>query len=262
MSKSKTTKKEKKSLVSIQSAINPEVKFMVASELADDSLIASELSGAVLPHYIYRFVDKSNKEQVGLSVFGVRESVRLLNRNPKSGLKIRLNPQYRVATRDVEQNGEKGVEVWVYAEDLINGTGAWGVKFEPYMKQGRNGAYANKFALEVALSKAERNAQRKLIPERGAIEMIKKLLNTHGEQIVQTLSAPLLVEQSVKSLSKPEATKDMEQVFKKVILKCKTKKELEDLRAKLMESPKYENQFKIRVADVINQIIYERFPSA
>lgn len=41
---------------------------------------------------------------------------------------------------------------------------------------GRNGVYKNAFAVEKALSKAERNAKRKLIAEPIAIKIIEKLI--------------------------------------------------------------------------------------
>ena len=182
--------KRKTGLIVLKSPVDPTREIVVASELADETLIQSELVGSVLPQYVYRFVDKSGKEQKGLSVFGVRESVRLINRNNKSGSKIRINPQYTKVERDVEQNGQKGIEVWIFAEDLINATSAWGSKFEPYKKKGKNGFYNNTFALEVALSKAERNAMRKLMPEKIVIAMIDKLISEHGKSVIADISLP------------------------------------------------------------------------
>jgi len=182
--------KRKTGLIVLKSPVDPTREIVVASELADETLIQSELVGNVLPQYVYRFVDKSGKEQKGLSVFGVRESVRLINRNNKSGSKIRINPQYTKVERDVEQNGQKGIEVWIFAEDLINATSAWGSKFEPYKKKGKNGFYNNTFVLEVALSKAERNAMRKLMPEKIVIAMIDKLISEHGKSVIADISLP------------------------------------------------------------------------
>ena len=185
--RSRTPKKN--ALVKIQSPVHPDLQFYVASEQADDEIIEKEILGQVLPTFIYQFPDKTTGKMIkGLSLNGVRETVRRINRSSKSGSKIRISPEHPVINRDVEQNGQKGVEVMVYAEDLQTGSGQWGMKFEPYMKVGRNGAYPNKFALEVALSKAQRNAMRALIPEKLAVETIAKLI---GEpDAVKTIEAP------------------------------------------------------------------------
>ncbi len=227
-------KKTKKDLMVVQSPVNPSMQFIVASELADDEMIVNQLTGQVLPHYIFSFKDGTGHEQKGLSVFGVRESVRLLNKNPKSGSKIRLNPAYMNIDRNVEQNGQKGVEVRVFAEDLLTGSGAWGIKFEPYQKKGRNGLYENKFATEVALSKAERNAMRKLIPEKAAIAMIDKMIKSNGKEIVKPIEPP-------KDIIKE---KNDFALARKMIEECKNLKVLDSWVAKIKESKKYEVEEK------------------
>jgi len=85
--------------------------------------------------------------------------------------------------RDVSYDGVLGIEVRVLAVNLIDGTSAWGIKFEPYKKTGRNGNYENTFAVEKALSKAERNAKRKLIPETVATKMIEKMIKADPNAI-------------------------------------------------------------------------------
>jgi hypothetical protein len=152
-------------------------------------MIEAEILGRVLPHFIYKFTDKTGNEIKGLSLNGVRETVRRLNRNQGSGHKIRISPERPIINRDVEQNNQKGIEVMVYAEDLQSGGGAWGSKFEPYVKVGKGGrTYENKFALETGLSKAQRNAQRALIPEKIVTEMIDKLAK--GKDAVKQIEAP------------------------------------------------------------------------
>lgn len=191
--KPKKARKPKKDtgLITIESPVQPGAKLVIASELADDSIIEGEIMGQVLPHFVYEF-QQEGKTVAGLSVKGVNEVVRQLNRNPKSGTKIRIRPEFQRVERDVEYNGEKGVEVWVFAENLVNGESGWGVKFESYMKQSKRGAYKNTFALEKALAKAERNAKRKLIPEVMATKMIQKLIakDNGAGQNVQQISAP------------------------------------------------------------------------
>jgi len=205
MVKKKTTKKKvtkrkrkvakPKGLVAMPSPAHPEIQLMVASEMADDSMIEAELLGEVLPHFVYQF-SQEGKDVTGMTVKGVSEVVRRINRNPKSGSKIRLNPEFIRVERNAEYDGQKGVEVMVYAEDLVTGGSAWGAKFEPYTKKGRRGEYPNTFPLEKALSKAERNAKRKLIPETMATKMIQKLIK-EDPGTIQKIEAPAPREMSV-----------------------------------------------------------------
>jgi len=245
----KKQKKSKISLIVLKSPIDPTREIVVASELADETLIQSELVGSVLPQYVYRFVDKSGKEQKGLSVFGVRESVRLINRNNKSGSKIRLNPQYTKVERDVEQNGQKGIEVWIFAEDLINATSAWGSKFEPYKKKGKNGFYNNTFALEVALSKAERNAMRKLMPEKIVIAMIDKLISKHGKSVIGDIGLP-----DPEDQIKYRKQQENEQNFNKAVVmieSCKRRETLLDWAKSISGSKAYSSD---QVKELLDKI--------
>lgn len=188
--KTKKVKKQKKpvnKLMVIESPVAPGQKLTIASELADDRMIEDEMMGQALPYFIYQF-QQEGKTVSGLSVKGVNEVVRRLGRDPKSGSKIHIKAEHQRVERDVEYDGEKGVEVWVFAEDLVSGNSAWGTKFEPYWKTGRNGKYKNTFALEKALSKAERNAKRKLIAETLVVKMIEKMLKEPGT--VKQISGP------------------------------------------------------------------------
>jgi len=255
--KQKKPRKEKSKFLTVASPLNPSMSFMVASELADDEIIEQELVGAVIPQYIYKFVNQG-KEVVGLSVLGVRDVVRRLNRNPSSGYKIRLNPEHRIIERDIEYDGEKGVEVSVYAEDLLLGNGAWGMKFEPYYKdkKDKTGKYFNKFALEIALSKAERNAMRKLMPEPVAIAMISKMLKEDKTgNTVKILQAPMMNNKIIKKVSAPVASADVKiwEMFVKAISKCKSINDLGDLSGKLTSSKKYPEEMKKKVFELIGR---------
>jgi hypothetical protein len=157
----------------VHSPVNPTQEFVVASELADDSAIEADLLGKAMEHYVYSFEQKG-KPVTGLTVAGVNEMSRLLTRKKDSGIKIRIVPDSVKIERDVEENGQKGVSVILMAENMLTGESAIGAKFEAYKKTGHKGDYDNTFPLEKAVSKAERNAKRKLIPEKVAVEMIKK----------------------------------------------------------------------------------------
>ena len=169
-------------MIQMTSPINPDVSFYVAQEIADDKAIEQELLGAAVSTMVYEF-EQDGEMISGLSLSGVRETVRLLNRNPKSGHKIRISPNPPTITRDLEQGGQRGIEVMIYAEDLVTGSGMWGSKFEPYKKSDPSApgtVYDNKFAFEVALSKAQRNALRSLLPESVINEMIELLKQQSG----------------------------------------------------------------------------------
>lgn len=204
--------KKPRSIVMV-SPVDPQMRFIVASEFADDALIERELMGDVLPTFIYQF-ENDGKVVTGLTVRGVNEVVRRLGKNPKSGSKIRINPMYKTV-EEVEREGEKGIEVSVFGEDLVTGNSAWGIKFEPYFKTSidkdtrKEKRYANKFAVEKALSKAERNAKRKLIAEGAAAAIITKLIAENGGAHVQKIDAPKYIATTMKPAtpvaSTPEA---------------------------------------------------------
>jgi hypothetical protein len=162
-------------LVLAHNPTNINQEFFVASEMADDKLIEAEILGQAMEHYVYSFVQEG-KTVTGLSVAGVNEVARLLNRNPKTGVKIRIMPDTLQIERNVDYDGVKGVEVRVVAENMVTGETGIGIKFEAYKKTGKRGTYENTFAVEKATSKAERNAKRKLMPEKMAVEMIKKFV--------------------------------------------------------------------------------------
>ena len=250
--------KKPRSIVMV-SPVDPALRFVVASEFADDQLIERELMGDVLPTFIYQYCankpackaedvksGKCEHEKVaGLSTKGVNEVVRRLNRNPKSGSKIRINPMH-LLKEEVEREGEKGIEVSVFGEDLISMGSAWGVKFEPYFKVGRdNKRYANTFAVEKALSKAERNAKRKLISEGIAVKMIQVLIAEGKGLHVQALNAPAylptVVRPAVPVASTPEA---LYKVVEDAIKNAKTIGIIIDLDERAQASDKLDAEMK------------------
>lgn len=211
MRKAKGSKRGK-GLVKITSPIRPDVQMFVASEMADDNLIQQEIAGRASRTMIYELCaercaefEKEGKckhdKQRGLSKTGVDEAVRMLNRNPASGSKIRISPTPPIINRDVVQNDQRGVEVMVYAEDLVNGNGTWASKFEAYAKIGRRGQpEANPFALETAMSKAQRNAKQALIPQDLLGMIMDELAKKPGAV------APLKTPNKVSAAVEPKAT--------------------------------------------------------
>ena len=221
--------------------------------MADDALIEKEMMGEILPFFVYRFADKEGgKEVVGLTVKGVNEVVRRLGKNPKSGSKIRINPQY-IVKEEKEYDGQKGIEVSVFAEDLVTGNSAWGVKFEPYRKMGRNGEYANTFAIEKAVSKAERNAKRKLIPETLAIKMIDALIRENPKSVKQ-IEAPKFVSRVVTP-EKPNPTtpEELKAITLNAIMKARTADTIIDIDKRSQASDKLTKEMKAEIHSFASQ---------
>lgn len=249
--KKKTTKKQTKKRVPrvtkpkdiiVISPVDPNSRLVVAAEMSDDAIIEQELLGEVLPYFIYQF-GSGDKKVTGLTVKGVSEVVRRLNRDKKSGYNIRLNPDHMKIERDVEQDGEKGVAVTVYAENLLDGNSAWGTKFEAYKKKGRNGTYKNEFAVEKALSKAERNAKRKLIPEPAAMKMIEHLIS--GGAAVKQLATPP-PQARIMTPAKPKASSidQIKEMVRNAVRTAKNSSVAIELDKKTQDSTKFDAAFK------------------
>lgn len=248
------TKKKRKAKVAkkprqivMASPIDPQIRFAVASEWADDELIEKEVMGDVLPTFIYKF-ENDGKVVTGLTVRGVNEVVRRLGMKKNSGSKIHLNPNH-LLKEEVEREGEKGIEVSVFAEDLVTGNSAWGVKFEPYFKVGRDKKrYANKFAVEKALSKAERNAKRKLISEGLAVKLIQILMKENKGAHVKELKAPAYLQTVVRPpvpvASSPEA---LYAVVENAINAADTPDAVIDLDERAQASDKLSDEMKAKL---------------
>ncbi len=266
--KAKKARKAKKvgtKLITMDSPVNPGAQIIVATELMDDAMLETELTKSALPYYIYQFCDEkprckppmicpaSHKKITGLSSKGVNEIVRRANQNPRSGMKIRLRPEYQKVERDVAQDGVNGVEVSVFAEDMITGASAWGIKFEPYMKTGRNGQYKNEFALEKALSKAERNARRKLIPEMVAVKAILLIMQKEPEKVL--LVAPPPAYQTITAAPRkpvPTTPEEAEANILRWVERTKTSDALIRGLDTLNASTAYTAAFKKKVSDLIS----------
>lgn len=246
----------------IQSPISPSTAIVVASEFADDAIIEAEMMGNILPYFIYSF-QQDGKEVVGLTVKGVNEVVRRLGKDEKSGSKIHMNPAYMIK-EEVTRDGQLGIEVSVFAEDLISGNSAWGVKFEPYKKLkkdwNRGGAmveYTNTFPTEKALSKAERNAKRKLIPEVLATKMIEKLMKENPDN-VKKIEPPKHQDTVIRpAVPQPSTQEDLENMVRKAVKNGKTQDAIIDIDTKTNESPKFSKEFKAEIHSLANARVNE-----
>lgn len=253
--KRRAPRKKKDTSITMPSPVDSSIQIVVASELADDQMIEQEMMGNVLQHFIYQF-EQDNKPVVGLTVKGVSEVVRRINANPKSGSKIRLNPQYLVK-EECERDGQKGIEVSVYAEDLVTGNSAWGIKFEPYKKSGRNGTYSNTFAVEKALSKAERNAKRKLIPEVMATKIIKKLIAENPENVKQ-ITPPAYQTQAIAPKAPIASTPEEKMLLiRKAIKTQKNQSAIITIMEKTQASDEFSEEFKAEISNLASTRVDE-----
>ena len=250
-SKVKNTKAKKSTDIIISSPVDPDIKVVVASELADDQMIESEMAGEVLPFFIYEF-KQGGKSVTGLTVKGVSEAVRRLNRDKKSGYNIRINPKYLKIEHNLEQEDEKGVQVSVFAENLVDGNSAWGIKFEAYQKTGRNGKYKNEFAVEKALSKAERNAKRKLMPEVAVLKIIEKLIGVSPDTVKQ-INAPEVRQQIVGAApAKPSTPEEIEKAIRDAIRFAKKSGDVILIDEKTQGSNRFTVVFKKEIKNLAN----------
>lgn len=264
-------KPKKPTDIVITSPVNPSMQIIMASELADDSQIEQSLMSEVLPYYVYIFCDNRgqrcepeivktgkcpHRKISGLSAAGTNETVRRLNKDKASGYNIRVHPQHLLVERDVEQNGELGVNVTVYAENLIDGNAAWGSKFEPYVKTKKNGGtYKNDFAMEKALSKAERNAKGKLIPKTVVAKMIEKIVLGEPDRVAAIAPAQSSVQLLAPASQSPSTVTEIQGVIRTALSHAKTKATVMEIDAKVQASEKFSATFKKEIRDLASKKI-------
>lgn len=269
--KKKAAPKPKKPMdIIITSPVNPSMQIIMASELSDDSIIEQSLMSEVLPYYVYIFCEnKSNRcspETIqahkcphrkisGLSAAGTNETVRRLNKDKASGYNIRVNPEHITIERDIEQNDEKGVSVTVYAENLIDGNSAWGTKFEPYKKVGKNGQYKNDFAVEKALSKAERNAKGKLIPKTVVAKMIERIILGEPDRVAAIAPLQTTAQLLAPLPPAPSSVTEVQALIRQAIGAAKTKATILEIDAKTQASDNFSKTFKAEVRDLASSKI-------
>lgn len=143
-------------------------------ERADEQLVLDEIKGRAMDALVYE-IRQGGQTVTGLSLAGVRETARVMNANGKARIGISDREPLITETEDY-------YEVKVYAQDVMNGGGYWGLKRQS--KKYGNGT-VNQFALEQALAKAQRNALRGLIPEWFTKEMIDAFRKQGQSKVVE-----------------------------------------------------------------------------
>jgi hypothetical protein len=141
-------------------------EFFQLSERQDEAQIAAEMRGELLGQYVYR-INLHGREITNLSIAGIREAVRR-----RGGVEIM---EFHV--EDVEDEFRATVKV----RDHVNQIDVVGAstckKSQP-------------FAYTIAMNKAERNAFRKLVPEKLLALLIGEYQKTHSQRLLKPDAKP------------------------------------------------------------------------
>ena len=139
----------------------------------DDQQILASLGGELIDEYVYSFKDGRGRTQEGLSWAGVRELAQLRGNITLSKPEIEDHPDY--------------IRAMVMATDLDRNVSMWGGTHQPKMIKPRDGdPYPDEFAFEKAVSKAQRNAIKNIMPTavvKGVIAKLKGGGNGRGSPI-------------------------------------------------------------------------------
>lgn len=194
----------------------------------DESMILDELQRRALDVMIYDF-GEGGRRTIGLSYAGVMEAIRLMNYTGK--VKLAIDPQSLSVEREDTPEGQHYV-ARVYARDEITGQGQFGVAKQPaYMKKRNGDEVWDSFAETKAVSKAQRNALKAMIPSRieqtilaqvaGDPERVKKIAQGNVEEKFAELPPPATGEAA------DELRESIRELYDRI------KEEVEDGRTKL-----------------------------
>ena len=129
----------------------------------DEAQIVAELTGELVTEYAYSF-ESGGRTVIGLSYAGVKECARQMG-----GI--------RVSEPQIRETDEWWI-VYCSAEDTKTGLLFWGgAQQAKYLPDGR----PDPFAFPKAISKAQRNAIRQLLPEPIIHAVIRKYLESQGK---------------------------------------------------------------------------------
>ena len=136
-------------------------------ERADETQIIQELQGHYLEEFVYSF-EVGSRRVVGLSWAGIKEcSYRL------GGIEVE--------SCQIEDKGD-GWTVLCKASDKFKGSSRFGVSTQSKTMKLKDGsAVADEFSLQKCVSKAQRNAIRRLIPELFIKNFVDRYLAEHGK---------------------------------------------------------------------------------
>ena len=129
-------------------------------EMRDENQILDEIRGNVIQEFVYSF-PVGNREVIGLSYAGVKQVALKMGS---------IDTECPI----IDERDDSWI-VKIKATDTRRNLSLWGVCMQSKMMKLRGGgSVVDDFALQKCVSKAERNALKKLMPERIIIEMIKQ----------------------------------------------------------------------------------------
>jgi len=167
----------------------------------DERLIVEEIIGKMLDTYVYEIEIKKGKKVYGLSVAGVADACRYISQR---GEFIRIEDPPQIICDDDGCLANVIAKRYIRSADgnFVCADAALGTKYEPRVKLREDGTpWTDRFYREVAVSKAERNAKLKLIPETVKIMIINKYKEM--KKGVKKLEPP---KEEKKTVKKAEAT--------------------------------------------------------
>ena len=158
-----TFQKSKQSANGNKSKVEPEIVEQMPyalMERKDENQILAEIKGNVLEEFVYSF-PQGNRTVTGLSYSGVKQiALQMGNIHCEEPI--------------LQENGSCWI-CKVKAIDVQRNFEMWGVSQQPkYMELKSGQKLRDDFCIQKCVSKAERNALRKLMPEKIIIEMIKE----------------------------------------------------------------------------------------
>lgn len=125
-------------------------KVFQLMERRDEQQIVDTLMGRYIDEFVYEFRE-GDRKVVGLSWLGIQEASR-----EYGGIKCRLMEK---------KEADEYIEVVIEATDTRTNASRIGVKRQPKKMSTRKGVIEDKFAMEKAVAKAQRNAIRPLLPQ-------------------------------------------------------------------------------------------------
>jgi len=135
-------------------------------ERKDEDQILQEIKGNVIEEFVYSF-PQGNRQITGLSYSGIKQ------------IALKMG-NIHCSEPILQENGSCWISK-VKAIDIQRNLEMWGVSTQPKFMEMRNGAKVrDDFCVQKCVSKAERNALRKLMPEKIIIEMIKEWQKKNG----------------------------------------------------------------------------------
>ena len=200
MAKTKVKNKEEE-----EKSLPPTVFELMDEE--DEELIVQELAGKMLDIYVYHIFDEERGiDAYGLSAPGVDDACRYM---AERGEFIRVEDMPQIFADEEGCLANVIAKRYIRDKDgnLICADSALGTKYEPRVKKKRDGTpWVDKFYREVAVSKAQRNAKAKLIPENIKITLIEKYKRVKGK--VKEIKLPPEKKEKSSSPPPPETRKE------------------------------------------------------